>query len=66
MIAEGVEWASAKNLRDTLDIPAGDPNIIGSFHMYQPILFTHQGGQVDGPRVFRPRAWSFPARRPRR
>ena len=45
VIAEGVDWASAKNLRDTLDIPEGDPNIIGSFHMYQPILFTHQGGQ---------------------
>lgn len=24
-------------------LPAGDPNLIGSFHTYQPILFTHQG-----------------------
>jgi endoglucanase len=42
VIVEGVDWASAKNLRDTLVVP-DDPNVVGSFHMYQPILFTHQG-----------------------
>jgi endoglucanase len=42
IIVEGVDWASAKNLRDTLVVP-DDPNLVGSFHMYQPILFTHQG-----------------------
>jgi endoglucanase len=42
VVLEGVDWASAKNLRDTLAIPE-DPAIVGSFHMYQPILFTHQG-----------------------
>jgi endoglucanase len=43
IVLEGVGWASAKSLRDTLAIPSGDANIVGSFHMYQPILFTHQG-----------------------
>jgi endoglucanase len=42
VIVEGVEWASAKSLRDTLSVPS-DPHVIASFHMYQPILFTHQG-----------------------
>jgi endoglucanase len=42
VIVEGVDWASAKNLRDTLSVP-DDPNVVPSFHMYQPILFTHQG-----------------------
>jgi endoglucanase len=42
VVLEGVDWASAKNLRDTLAVP-DDPAIVGSFHMYQPILFTHQG-----------------------
>jgi endoglucanase len=43
VVVEGVFWASAKNLRDTLVVPDGDPNLVGSFHMYQPMLFTHQG-----------------------
>jgi endoglucanase len=43
VIVEGVFWASAKSLRDTLVVPDGDPNLVGSFHMYQPMLFTHQG-----------------------
>ena len=42
VVIEGVDWASAKNLRDTLHVP-DDPALVGSFHMYQPILFTHQG-----------------------
>ena len=49
VIVEGVFWASAKNLRDTLQIPAGDTNLVGSFHMYQPILFTHQGSEWMPP-----------------
>jgi endoglucanase len=49
VVMEGVFWASAKNLRDTLVVPDGDPNVVGSFHMYQPILFTHQGASFMGP-----------------
>jgi endoglucanase len=48
VIVEGVDWASAKNLRDTLRVP-DDPALVGSFHMYQPILFTHQGASWMGP-----------------
>jgi endoglucanase len=43
IIVEGAHWASAKDLRDTLRIPEGDKNLIGSFHMYVPMYFTHQG-----------------------
>ncbi len=49
VVVEGVEWASAKSLRDTLAIPADDANLVGSFHMYQPILFTHQGADWMPP-----------------
>jgi endoglucanase len=44
VVLEGVDWASAKNLRDTLRVP-DDPGVVASFHMYQPILFTHQGAR---------------------
>jgi endoglucanase len=43
LIVEGAHWASARDLRDTLQVPAGDPNIVASFHMYAPMYFTHQG-----------------------
>jgi endoglucanase len=43
LIVEGAHWASARDLRDTLAVPAGDPNIVASFHMYAPMYFTHQG-----------------------
>jgi endoglucanase len=43
LIVEGAHWASAKDLRDTLQVPAGDKNLVGSFHMYAPMFFTHQG-----------------------
>ena len=42
VIVDSVFWAAAKELPN-LVLPAGDPNLIGSFHTYQPILFTHQG-----------------------
>ena len=45
LIIEGANWASAKDLRDTLEIPAGDKNLIGSFHLYAPNYFTHQGAR---------------------
>jgi endoglucanase len=44
VIVEPVFWAAAKELPN-LAVPAGDDNLIGSFHSYQPILFTHQGMQ---------------------
>jgi endoglucanase len=42
VIVDSVSWAAAKELPN-LVLPAGDPNLIASFHTYQPILFTHQG-----------------------
>lgn len=49
IMIEGVDFASAKELRDTLRVPENDPHIIGSFHHYAPILFTHQGTDSIGP-----------------
>jgi endoglucanase len=43
LIIEGANWASARDLRDTLEFPAGDRNLVASFHMYAPNYFTHQG-----------------------
>lgn len=43
LIIEGANWASAKDLRDTLHFPANDKNLIASFHLYAPNYFTHQG-----------------------
>lgn len=43
IIIEGAHWGSAKDLRDTLWIPEGDRHVVGSFHMYAPMYFTHQG-----------------------
>ena len=43
IIIEGAHWASVKDLRDTMWVPEGDRHVIGSFHMYAPMFFTHQG-----------------------
>jgi endoglucanase len=58
VILEGVDWASAKSLRDTLRIP-DDVAVVASFHMYQPILFTHQGAGWMNPE-FRTTGIRFP------
>jgi endoglucanase len=42
VVVDCVFWANADKL-DQLDLPKDDRNLIVSFHMYQPILFTHQG-----------------------
>jgi len=36
------QWNSREKL-DTLKLPANDPNIIATFHYYDPFRFTHQG-----------------------
>jgi endoglucanase len=59
LIIEGANWASAKNLRDTLEFPKRDPNIVASFHMYAPHYFTHQGAHWMPPR-FGTRGVVFP------
>ncbi len=50
-------WASADRLKE-LELPE-DPNLVPSFHMYQPILFTHQGMPWMGPE-FQTRGIVFP------
>jgi endoglucanase len=50
-------WASADRLKE-LVLPE-DPNLVPSFHMYQPILFTHQGMPWMGPE-FQTRGIVFP------
>jgi endoglucanase len=47
LIIDSYFWASAEYL-DELELPQ-DPNLVASFHMYQPILFTHQGADWMGP-----------------
>lgn len=47
VIADSFFWASADQLKN-LALPQ-DPNVVASFHMYQPILFTHQGMPWMGP-----------------
>jgi endoglucanase len=42
VIVDSVFWAAAKELKN-LVLPETDGHLIASFHMYQPILFTHQG-----------------------
>jgi endoglucanase len=59
LIIEGANWASARDLRDTLELPPGDPNIVASFHMYAPSYFTHQGAHWMPPR-FSTRGVVFP------
>jgi endoglucanase len=50
-------WASTEHLT-ALKLP-DDPNIIAHFHMYQPILFTHQGAPWMDPE-FRTMGVVFP------
>jgi endoglucanase len=57
VIADSYFWASADHLKN-LALPE-DRNLVASFHMYQPILFTHQGMSWMGPE-YQTRALVFP------
>jgi endoglucanase len=57
LIVDSYFWAAADKLA-SLDLPA-DPNVAVSFHMYQPILFTHQGAEWMDPE-FQSRGIVFP------
>ncbi len=50
-------WANAERLKE-LELPQ-DPNLVPSFHNYQPILFTHQGMPFMAPE-FQTRPVVFP------
>jgi endoglucanase len=51
-------WANAERLHE-LVLPADDPNVVAQFHMYQPILFTHQGAPWMEP-FYQTRGVIFP------
>ena len=48
IMADSYFWAASDYLRQ-LKLPADDPNVVGHFHMYQPILFTHQSAPWMDP-----------------
>ena len=47
IIVGGGSWNSAAELL-RLRIPEGDPNIVATFHFYDPFNFTHQGAEFLG------------------
>lgn len=57
LIINGYFWAAANQLTN-IQLP-DDKNLAASFHMYQPILFTHQGADWMPPE-FRSRGIVFP------
>jgi len=57
IIADSYFWAGADYLKE-LELPA-DPNVVASFHEYQPILFTHQNMPFM-PGEFQTRGVVFP------
>jgi endoglucanase len=57
VIVDSYFWASSDRLKE-LELPQ-DPNLVPTFHMYDPILFTHQGMDFMPPE-FRTRGIVFP------
>ncbi len=57
IIVDSFFWAAAVQLRN-LELPEDD-HLVASFHMYQPILFTHQGAEWMDPE-FQTRGIIFP------
>ena len=47
IFADSYFWANARRLAE-LELPK-DPNVIAQFHMYEPILFTHQAAPWMDP-----------------
>jgi endoglucanase len=58
ILVDSYFWAAPGYLR-ALDLPKQDANIAATFHMYQPILFTHQGADWMEPE-FQTRGVVFP------
>jgi endoglucanase len=48
VFADSYFWANARRLAE-LDLPK-DPNVVAQFHMYEPILFSHQGAPWMEPK----------------
>jgi endoglucanase len=58
VFADSYFWGSAERLAE-LALPSADANVIAQFHMYQPILFTHQAAPWMTPE-FQTRGVIFP------
>jgi endoglucanase len=48
LVVTGAEWGGISGLGQ-LRLPEGEENVICSFHLYDPFLFTHQGAEWVGP-----------------
>lgn len=48
VFADPYFWASAERLAE-LELPTGDKNVVATFHVYEPHLFTHQGASWMPP-----------------
>jgi endoglucanase len=48
IVVDSYFWAAGAYL-GALELPTTDPYLAASFHMYQPMLFTHQGAPWMGP-----------------
>ncbi len=47
IIIGGAEWSNAEMLRQL--VPVDDPNVVYTFHFYDPHVFTHQGARWGEP-----------------
>lgn len=59
IIAAGAHWSGLEDLL-TLE-PLADPNVIYTFHDYEPFPFTHQGATWTSPEVRPERAIPYPS-----
>jgi aryl-phospho-beta-D-glucosidase BglC (GH1 family) len=59
IIASGAHWSSLPDLLVLEPLP--DPNIIYTFHDYEPFPFTHQGATWTSPEVRPERAIPYPS-----
>ncbi len=58
VIAGGGTWNSIDGLNE-LALPANDPNIMATFHYYEPFQFTHQGADwVNGSSAWMGKKWT--------
>lgn len=48
LVVDSYFWSAPEYLK-ALELPASDRKLVASFHMYQPILFTHQGAHWMDP-----------------
>ena len=59
IIAGGGHWSGLGDLM-TME-PLADPNVIYTFHDYEPMAFTHQGANWAGPDLLAERAIPYPS-----